>query len=211
MTIKSNSTVSYMGYHYEILDSHRVLLFDPGKLGINCDSASTSNYKGYDCQYAIEHGDLFLVGFFMAGTEVARDIAYLHFMTIGRDNCKVAIKMTEHENTRAFDLMIRSDQFYRQCTDLNIQNAFLIAKDRRYSRQLTAARDDLPWNYKTVHLVKTKNNRISSVENYSNEFYQFLRLFTSDGILQERYRILASEFLTENLGVTFDRYFNILD
>ncbi len=146
----------------------------------------------------------------MHGNKANQDLALLKFLTKESDEYSVKAEMKEIDDRHiSIELLIRSDHFYDREINLKIQDAFLIAKDRRVPRQLTASRDDLPWYYKEVHLVKIKDDRLLSVENYSNEFYQFFRLFTDDGELEEKYRIKASEFLTENLGVKFDSYFTI--
>jgi hypothetical protein len=212
MTLQISTPIHYLDDRFEILDSNNVQLFNPKKLSIECTPPNTSNWKGYKCEYAIKDGELYLINFAMHGNKANQDLALLKFSTKESDEYQVKAEMKEVDDRHiSFELLIRSDHFYYRDIDLKIQDAFLIAKDRRVPRQLTASRGDLPWYYKEVHLVKIKDDRLLSVENYSNEFYQFFRLFTNDGELEEKYRIMASEFLTENLGVKFDSYFTITE
>ena len=214
MTKQISTSIHYLDDWFEVLDCRNVVLFDPTKLNIKCNATSTSNYKGYECEYSIKDGELYLTRFVMSGAKVSRDLASLNFLLTSMKNIvdyQPLVEEMDYGDLRSFELMIRSDHFYDEDIALKIQNAFLIAKDRRVQPQLSASRDDLPWNYKVVHLVKIKDNRLISVEDYSNVFYQFLRLFTSDGVLEKKYRNHASEFLTENLGVKFDSHFKIVD
>jgi hypothetical protein len=212
MTIQTTTTVFYKDKYFELIDSRNVTLFDPKILGIECYAASTANWNGYKCEYSIEGGELYLIGFSMNGTKANRDLALLNFLMVENPDydARCEIKMVD-EAKICLDIFVRSDQFYGRSENFKIQNSFLIARDRREKRQLSASRGDLPWYYKEIYLVRIKNNRLFSVENYSNEFYQFLRLFTIDGVLEEKYRAVASEFLTENLGVKFDSYFKIIE
>lgn len=209
MTIQVTTKVHFAGDYFEVLDSRNVVLFDPTLLNIECYSVSTGNRKGYECQYAIENEELYLTSFDMRGSESNRDLVYLNFLLKESEDYEIKVTKKDVDDRRIFDLFIRSDHFYDREKDLKIQHAFLIAKDRRVQRKLTAARDDLPWLYKRVYLVKMKENRLFNVEDFSTEFYQFLRLFTIDGVLEERYRTNAVEFLTDNLGVKFDSFFSI--
>ena len=199
-----------MGNKFEIVDPRNVFLFDPNKIGVQCYSTSTANRKGYHCEYAVNNGEFYLTRLSMTATETNKDLASLHFLTKESNDYKVRVDWSDSEGRRIFELLIRSDHFYAKESGFKIQNSFLIAKDRRHPPILTAARDDFPWNYKTIYLVKFIENCLISVDNYSNELYQFLRLFTADGVLEEKYRIHASNFLTENLGVKFDHYFRIV-
>lgn len=212
MTLQVTTPIQYLNNQFEILDSNNVILFDPKKLSIECTPANTANWKGYKCEYAIKDGELYLINFKMHGNKANQDLALLNFLT--KESCdyqvKAVMKEVDDRNV-SFELLIRSDQFYYRDIDFKIQNAFLIARERRVPRQLSASRGDLPWYYKEIHLVKIKDDRLLSVENFSNEFYQFFRLFTDEGLLEEKYRIKASEFLTENLGVKFNSYFTIID
>jgi len=212
MTLQISTPIHYLDDQFEILDSDNVQLFDPKKLSIECTPPNTSNWKGYKCEYAIKDKELYLINFTMHGNKANQDLALLNFLTKESDEYQIKAEMKEVDDRHiSIELLIRSDHFYYRDIDLKIQNAFLIAKDRRIPRHLTASRSDLPWYYKETHLVKIKDDRLISVENYSNEFYQFFRLFTYDGVLEEKYRIKASEFLTENLGVKFNSYFTIIE
>ncbi len=211
MTLQSTPLISYEGKWFEILDGRNVLLFDPIILNIECHSRSTANWSGYKCEYAIKDGDIYLTSFSMNGAKADQDLAYLNFLMVQSSEYPASVKVAKGDDAEiCFDLFVRSDQFFGQDESAKIQNAFLIARDRRKERRSTASRDDFPWYYKEVHLVKTRNGRLFSVADYSNEFYQFSRLFTKDCILEERYRSAGSRFLAENLGVEFDLYFKII-
>jgi hypothetical protein len=212
MTLQISTPIHYLDERFEILDSNNVHLFDPKKLSIECTTTNTSNWKGYKCEYAIKDGELYLINFEMHGSKANQDLAWLNFLTKESFDYQVKAEIKEVDDRNvSFELLIRSDQFYFRDIDFKIQNAFLIAKERRVPRQLSASRGDLPWYYKDVHLVRIKDGRLLSVENFSNEFYQFFRLFTDEGLLEEKYRKKASEFLTENLGVKFNSYFTIIE
>ena len=212
MTAQATTLLHYFEKTFEVLDSRNVTLFDPNILNIECHATSTGNWKGYKCEYAIYDDDLFLINFEMNGSNTNQDLAFLNFLT--KENTEYQIKAEINKTNETYislDLLIRSDHFYYQDINFNIQKSFLIARDRRIPRQHTAARDDMPWYYKDVRLVRVQENRLFSVEDYSTVFYQFLRLFTIDGVLEKKYRATAAEFLTENLGVSFDSYFKIID
>ncbi len=212
MTAQSTTTLHFDGDIYEILDSRNTLLFDPKLLDIECQAINTANWRGHRCVYSIKAGELYLTSFYMNGSKANKDLATLNFLLVESDeySVKVEIKNVD-ERSITYDLLIRSDQFYTHDEKIKIQKSFLIARDRRVQRQLTAARDDFPWYYKSVYLVKTKENRLVSIDNYSNEFYQFYQLFTRDGELEQKYKNLAVDFLNENLGVSFNSYFKIID
>jgi hypothetical protein len=211
MTTQTSTLVNYLNERFEIIDYNNTLLFNPKKLNIECYAPNTANWKGCKCEYTIRDGELYLTSFSMWGTKANQDVALLNFLTKESKDYQAKVEIKEVDaGHMSLDLLIRSDQFYDRDIGLKIQNAFIIAKERRIPRQLTSSRGDLPWYYKEVHLVKIKDDRLFSVENYSKEFYQFFRLFTDDGELEEKYRVQASEFLSENLGVKFNSYFTII-
>lgn len=211
MTIQSTTKICYEGRWYEIIDSENVILFDPISWDIRCDTRSTANWNGYVCGYSIKDDDIYLTSFSMNGTKPNQDLAYLNFLMIDSSEYPVSVEILKSDDAEiSFNLLIRSDQFFNESESDKIQNAFLIGRNRRKARELTAQRDDFPWYYKEVHLVKTRNGRLFSVSDYSSEFYQFLRLFTKNCILEEKYRAAGLKFLTENLGVDFDRNFHII-